>query len=85
VRCNELCGLWHGAMYNSGTVVSKSAFESWATSTETKLAANTANLPPFAYAYTPDANNADGGYYPDTVDPYSSVETYGATPSPSAK
>ena len=27
----------------------------------------------------PDANGADGGYYPDNVDPYSNVETYGAT------
>ena len=27
---------------------------------------------------TPDANGADGGYYPDNVDPYQPVETYGA-------
>ena len=26
VRCNELCGLWHGAMFNYGHVVSQSAF-----------------------------------------------------------
>ena len=26
-------------------------------------------LPPFAWSYSPDANGADGGYYPDTVDP----------------
>ena len=31
VRCDELCGLWHGAMYNDGPVVSKTAFEQWAT------------------------------------------------------
>ncbi|HEV3212331.1 MAG TPA: cytochrome c oxidase subunit II [Acidimicrobiales bacterium] len=78
VRCNELCGLWHGAMYNEGQVVSKAAFESWATSTEAMLAQNTKLLPPFAYSYVPDANGADGGYYPDTKDPYSPVETYGA-------
>jgi cytochrome c oxidase subunit II len=81
VRCDELCGLWHGAMYNSGTVVSKSAFEQWATTTEAELASNTKYLPPFAWTYVPDANGADGGYYPDTVDPYSPVETYGA-PTP---
>ena len=23
VRCNELCGIWHGAMFNYGKVVSK--------------------------------------------------------------
>jgi cytochrome c oxidase subunit II len=78
VRCDELCGLWHGAMYNEGQVVSQSAFESWATTTQHQLAQNTSYLPPFAYYYVPDANGADGGYYPDNVDPYSPAETYGA-------
>jgi cytochrome c oxidase subunit II len=78
VRCAELCGLWHGAMFNTGTVVSKARFEAWAKATEVALAANTKLLPPFAYTYVPDANGADGGYYPDTDDPYSNVETYGA-------
>ena len=31
VRCDELCGLWHGAMYNEGQVVSQAGFETWAT------------------------------------------------------
>jgi len=79
VRCDELCGIWHGAMYNNGAVVTKDQFEVWAQTTEKALAANTKLLPPFAYTYTPDANGADGGYYPDNVDPYSKVETYGAT------
>ena len=26
VRCNELCGIWHGAMFNYGHVVTQSAF-----------------------------------------------------------
>jgi cytochrome c oxidase subunit 2 len=78
VRCAELCGLWHGAMYDYGKVVTPSQFQTWATSTEHQLAANTKLLPPFAWTYTPDANGADGGYYPDNVDPYSPVETYGA-------
>ena len=78
VRCDELCGLWHGAMYNSGTVVTPAQFESWAQGTEQRLAANTKNLPPFAYTYIPDANGAAGGYYPDNVDPYSAQQTYGA-------
>ena len=79
VRCNELCGIWHGAMYNTGQVVTPNQFESWATATENQLAANTKLLPPFAYTYVPDANGAAGGYYPDNVDPYSKVETYGAS------
>ncbi len=78
VRCDELCGLWHGAMYNTGTVVTKAAFLSWAKQTEATLAPNTKLLPPFAYSYVPDANGADGGYYPDSADPYSNVEQYGA-------
>jgi hypothetical protein len=67
-------------MYNSGEVVSPAAFQAWATSTETRLAANTKLLPPFSYTYIPDANGADGSYYPDNIDPYSKVQTYGATP-----
>jgi cytochrome c oxidase subunit 2 len=53
VRCNELCGLWHGAMTNPGEVVSQSAFQAWATKTETQLAAATALLPPYATVYDP--------------------------------
>ena len=73
VRCSELCGIWHGAMYNYGKVVSKTAFMAWAKATEKATAANTKLLPPFAYTYVPDANGADGGYYPDNVDPYSNA------------
>ncbi len=78
VRCDELCGLWHGAMYNSGVVLPATAFVNWAASAEAQLAGNTKFLPQFAWTYTPDANGADGGFYPDTVDPYSNVEVYGA-------
>jgi cytochrome c oxidase subunit II len=30
VRCAELCGLWHGYMFNNGRVVEQSQFASWA-------------------------------------------------------
>ncbi|MGA8297438.1 MAG: cytochrome c oxidase subunit II [Acidimicrobiales bacterium] len=80
VRCNELCGIWHGAMFNYGHIVTKSAFMAWATHEQSSLAANTKLLPPFSWTYTPDANGAAGGYYPDNVDKYSKVEIYGATP-----
>jgi cytochrome c oxidase subunit 2 len=78
VRCSELCGLWHGAMYNYGKVVPKDQFMAWAKATQAATAANTKLLPPFAYTYVPDANGADGGFYPDNVDPYSNSEVYGA-------
>jgi cytochrome c oxidase subunit 2 len=78
VRCAELCGIWHGAMYNSGAVLTRPQFESWARLTEFRLRKNTALLPPYRLTYTPDANGADGSYYPDSVDPYSKTEQYGA-------
>src|SRR5665213_169139 len=79
VHCGELCGIWHGSMFNSGSVVSQTDFMTWAKKTEAQTAANTANLPPMAWTYTPDANGASGGLYPDgAVTPYSPSETYGA-------
>ncbi|MGH9291880.1 MAG: cytochrome c oxidase subunit II [Acidimicrobiales bacterium] len=76
VRCDELCGMWHGAMWTQAKIIQKQAFQAWAKNTERYLAPNTKLLPPFAWTYTPDANGADGGYYQDNQDPYSNVETY---------
>jgi cytochrome c oxidase subunit II len=84
VRCAELCGLWHGAMFNSGHVVSMSAFESWAAATRVQLAAVTRVLPPYATTYDPTVvpqinkamakagiGGANGYFYPpqDPVQP----------------
>jgi cytochrome c oxidase subunit II len=54
VRCAELCGLWHGAMYDYGRVVSVSAFKAWAQSTEVKMAKITSTLPAYALVYYPN-------------------------------
>jgi cytochrome c oxidase subunit II len=53
VRCAELCGLWHGAMFNYGTVVTPAQFQAWASKTETQLADITKLLPPYATTYDP--------------------------------
>jgi cytochrome c oxidase subunit 2 len=53
VRCAELCGLWHGAMRDYGRAVSVGAFQTWARSSETRLAAITKILPPYALTYDP--------------------------------
>ena len=55
VRCNELCGIWHGAMYSDGQVVSQSAFQSWASGVQSKEQADgiLAALPPYALTYDP--------------------------------
>jgi cytochrome c oxidase subunit II len=54
VRCAELCGLWHGAMFDYGHVVSVSAFKAWAQTTETKMAKITSTLPAYALVYYPN-------------------------------
>jgi cytochrome c oxidase subunit II len=76
VRCDELCGIWHGAMYNYGKVVSVPAFLAWAHTTEIQLASVTKLLPPYALTYDPTVissmgkvnqqlglTGAGGGYY----------------------
>ena len=84
VRCAELCGLWHGAMFDYGKVVSVAAFKSWAAKTEVQLAAVTKILPPYSTTYDPTVvpqinkamakagiAGANGYYYPpnDPVQP----------------
>ena len=84
VRCDELCGLWHGAMVNEGDAVSVSDFEAWAHKTEIQLASVTKMLPPYATTYDPTVvpqinkamakagiAGANGYYYPpnDPVQP----------------
>jgi cytochrome c oxidase subunit II len=53
VRCAELCGLWHGAMRDYGQAMSVGAFQTWARTSETRLAAITKILPPYALTYDP--------------------------------
>jgi cytochrome c oxidase subunit II len=68
VRCAELCGLWHGYMYNNGRVVDSSQFHSWAAQQE-KL--YTAIKPfmnkspdeggaPYAHSYLPEPQRRAG-------------------------
>jgi cytochrome c oxidase subunit II len=80
VRCNELCGLWHGAMFNTGYVVSPTAFQAWANSVRGKEVADgvLADLPPYTLTYDPTVipqlgkdvvkvagiTGANGYYYP---------------------
>jgi cytochrome c oxidase subunit II len=53
VRCAELCGLWHGAMYDYGQVLSVPGFVAWAKLTEIRLAPLTKTLPPYSLTYDP--------------------------------
>lgn len=54
VRCSELCGIWHGAMFDHGHVVSQTAFDTWIAEQQTKYAAATKVLPPYKKTYLPE-------------------------------
>jgi cytochrome c oxidase subunit 2 len=53
VRCAELCGVWHGYMFNGGSVVSKADFASWIAQQQRLYAPATKNLPPYSRTYFP--------------------------------
>jgi cytochrome c oxidase subunit 2 len=75
VRCSELCGIWHGAMYVTGEVLTDSNFMAWTRTQSTQLASVTKLLPPYALTYDPTNINlgkvnaalgltgAGGGFY----------------------
>ena len=60
VHCAELCGVWHGYMYNSGAVVPKAQFVSWVKQQEQELAPATKSLPPYAKQYFPAPTRRSG-------------------------
>ncbi len=69
VRCDELCGIWHGAMVGLGKVASQNMFYGWANNQEKVLAANTKQLPKYSLSYTPSYTGAGGGYYAGLTSP----------------
>ncbi len=54
IRCAELCGVWHGYMYDTGKVVTPAAFASWIANERRVLAPILKYLPPYATTYAPD-------------------------------
>jgi len=60
IHCAELCGVWHGYMYDSGKVVSKSDFASWISSMEQQYGPATKSLPPYSLTYFPDPQGRAG-------------------------
>jgi len=53
IRCAELCGVWHGYMFDAGRVVSKADFASWIKGQEVQFAPATKSLPPYSRTYNP--------------------------------
>jgi cytochrome c oxidase subunit II len=54
VRCAELCGVWHGYMFDQGQVVPKAQFAAWIAQQQVKFAPATKNLPPYSKTYFPE-------------------------------
>jgi cytochrome c oxidase subunit II len=60
VRCAELCGLWHGYMFNSGHVVPQAQFASWIKSQQAAYAPVAKYLPKYSTTYLPDPQRRAG-------------------------
>jgi len=53
VRCDELCGLWHGHMNTTGHVLTAAAFTTWIAAQQRQYAGVTKYLPPYSLVYYP--------------------------------
>jgi cytochrome c oxidase subunit 2 len=60
VHCAELCGVWHGYMYDTGHVVPQTQFASWIAQQEKLYAPATKSLPPYALHYFPQPTRRGG-------------------------
>jgi cytochrome c oxidase subunit 2 len=60
VRCAELCGVWHGYMYNGGQVVPRATFASWIARQRLQYAPATRNLSPYSKTYFPEPQRRGG-------------------------
>jgi len=63
VRCAELCGLWHGYMFDNGRVLSPAQFQSWAAAQEKIYASVKPYVnrdAPYSHTYLPDPQRRAG-------------------------
>ena len=60
VRCAELCGVWHGYMFDTGRVVPSTEFASWIQQRQAQFAPATKSLPPYSKSYFPDPQRRGG-------------------------
>jgi cytochrome c oxidase subunit II len=54
VRCAELCGLWHGYMFDTGRVVGGAQFATWIAQQRQAFTPVQKYLPKYASSYSPD-------------------------------
>ncbi len=60
IHCAELCGVWHGYMFESGRVVAPDQFVSWIQQQQQRFAPVQKSLPPYAKQYFPDPQRRGG-------------------------
>ena len=60
IHCNELCGLWHGYMFDTGQVVSDAKFHTWIHNQAKVFEAANKVLPPYATHYFPEPDRRAG-------------------------
>ncbi len=60
IRCAELCGLWHGYMYQTGHIVPQSQFAAWIKQQQTLDSSVARYLPKYARFYYPDPQRRGG-------------------------
>ena len=60
VHCAELCGVWHGYMFDNAYVVSKAQFATWIRQQRVANAPATKALPPYSKQYFPDPQRRAG-------------------------
>jgi cytochrome c oxidase subunit 2 len=60
IRCAELCGLFHGHMFDTGRVVSDTAFLAWIHAQQAQLGPATGALPPYSKHYNPAPHRRAG-------------------------
>jgi cytochrome c oxidase subunit 2 len=54
IHCAELCGLWHGYMYDTGQVVDSAEFAAWMKTQRAYFQPVMKYLPPYATSYLPE-------------------------------
>jgi cytochrome c oxidase subunit II len=60
LRCSELCGLWHGYMFDTGQVVSDATFLRWIHNQQRVFAPAAKQLPKFSTHYFPEPDRRAG-------------------------
>jgi cytochrome c oxidase subunit 2 len=60
IHCAELCGVFHGYMFETGRVVSQSQFAAWIAQQRQQFAPATKSLGPYSKQYFPDPQRLGG-------------------------